>query len=94
MGRTPESMDLIMCPSLPRFIDLYPGVSDRCQIGNNISRQISGLPEGLVTQVSVKLGHGRGLVSQELLQDIKIDLAMTLPCLLWSATSSHNTRRD
>jgi hypothetical protein len=42
---------------------------------NNIAGKISGLPEGLITQVGVSLGHGRAFVSQELLQGIKVHLA-------------------
>jgi hypothetical protein len=42
---------------------------------NDISGQISGLPEGLVSQVGVTLGHGRAFVRQELLQGVKIYLA-------------------
>ena len=42
------------------------------QLPNEISGKIRGLPEGLVTQVGVPLGHGRAFVSQELLQGIKV----------------------
>ena len=45
------------------------------KLPNKISGQIRGLPEGLVTQVGVPLGHGRAFVGQELLQGIKVHLA-------------------
>ena len=45
------------------------------KLPNEISGQIRGLPEGLVTQVGVALGHGRAFVSQELLQGIEVHLA-------------------
>jgi hypothetical protein len=41
----------------------------------DVPGQISGLSEGLVTQVCIPLGHGRSFVSQELLQSIKVHLA-------------------
>jgi hypothetical protein len=71
-SRIASSCEAHFLPFLPLHSRVYRSVG---KFLNDIPGKISGLPEGLVTQVGVTLGHPWTFVSQELLQGIEVHLA-------------------
>ncbi len=59
-------IDPYFCKHLLVWYARYPAyfsLWNAGQLPNEISGKIGGLPEGLVTQMGVPLGHGRAFVS-------------------------------